>query len=73
MNPTLRAWATQMLVAFFDGKGLNTPNNQIPPIEPDVPQPAAIPVDAQPAPRRPRPSSSTLGAATNGRPGPRRD
>ncbi|KAI1123477.1 kinase-like protein [Nemania abortiva] len=49
-NPMLRASAAQMLATFFDGKGLTTPRRQIPPIEPDVPQPAAIPLNAQAAP-----------------------
>ncbi|KAI0118159.1 kinase-like protein [Nemania sp. FL0031] len=49
-NPTLRASAAQMLVTCFDGNGLTTPRRQIPPIEPDVPQPAAMPLNAQAAP-----------------------
>ncbi|SPQ25035.1 d2f34b66-dd8f-46a7-872a-657f64aa3809 [Thermothielavioides terrestris] len=47
VNPMLRASAAQMLVALFHGKGLTTPRNQIPPIEPDVPQPAAIVLHGQ--------------------------
>ncbi|KAK4238434.1 kinase-like domain-containing protein [Achaetomium macrosporum] len=52
MNPKLRASAAQMLLALFAGKSLTTPKNQIPRIEPDAPQPAAMPLSAQAA-RRP--------------------
>lgn len=53
MNPALRASAAQMLLTYFDGNGLTTPRNQIPPIEPDDPQPAAMPPPYAPAAPRP--------------------
>ncbi|KAM7205033.1 Protein kinase-like domain containing protein [Rhypophila sp. PSN 637] len=43
MDPSLRASAAQMLVAVCGGEGLTTPKNQIPPIEPEVPQPKPQP------------------------------
>lgn len=36
LHPDRRASAAQILVLFFDGKGLTTPPSKIPPIEPEV-------------------------------------
>lgn len=63
LDPMRRASAAQMLVTYFGGDGLTTPRNQVPPIEPDVPQQPLIPLGAPassgPGPRRHRESSPT--------------
>ncbi len=51
LHPDRRASAAQLLVLFFDGRGLTTPKSQIPPLQPDAPLPE--PPGRNPATRNP--------------------
>jgi serine/threonine protein kinase len=54
VDPLRRASAAQMLVRLFNGKGLTTPRNVVPELEPDIPEPATDGVQAT-LPSAPRP------------------